>query len=163
MAKKSNEEINGILQGIFAGADLSGAQIIAYNDGKVVYNEYAEKRDEVLPIEDIFNKDAGGIGDRSQFWLLLIAASARGITFDSIPDFVNKTFSIWGNIPFKKEECLASTQDTLKSLPWAAVNNQESMIEFINNKCKQTAKKKANRLIADKLFVALKENPWGKI
>lgn len=163
MEKKSNEEINGILQGMFAGADLSGAQIIAYNEGKVVYNEYAEKRNEVMPIEDIFNKKAGGIGDRSQFWLLLIAASARGITFGSIPDFINKTFSTWDNIPFNKEECLASTQDTLKSLPWTSVNSQESMIDFINNKCKQAAKKNTNMLIADKLFVALKENPWGEM
>lgn len=52
MAKKSNEEINGILQGIFAGADLSGAQIIAYNDGEVVYNKFCDDRAKTTLSED---------------------------------------------------------------------------------------------------------------
>lgn len=36
----NNEDVQGILQGMFAGADLSGAQIIAYNNGEVNYNRF---------------------------------------------------------------------------------------------------------------------------
>lgn len=42
--KNEEKDIRGILQGMFAGADLSGAQIIAYNDGVVNYNAYDGER-----------------------------------------------------------------------------------------------------------------------
>lgn len=40
----NNEDVQGILQGMFAGADLSGAQIIAYNNGEVNYNKYCDEK-----------------------------------------------------------------------------------------------------------------------
>lgn len=39
-----DKDVQGILQGMFAGADFNGAQIIAYNNGEVIYNKYSDEK-----------------------------------------------------------------------------------------------------------------------
>lgn len=44
------------MQGMFAGADFNGAQIIAYNEGEVVYNNYSsDRKAQTLSEENIVN------------------------------------------------------------------------------------------------------------
>lgn len=149
-------------QWIFEAGSIN--TIVNDNHGTIYTYDSAMNKDEnsIFPIEDIFRKEKGGIGSRNQFWLLLIAASARGVKFDSIPDFINKTFDTWENIPFDKEECLASTQNLMKGQGWSCINNQQDMLEFIKTFRSQGAKRETEIKIANRLFVALKENPWCK-
>lgn len=111
-------------------------------------------------IDDIFNANMGGIADRSQFWLLLAAAKARGATFKNIPDFINEAFKKF-NIPLDKEECLMSTQQLLKSKGWQGINCQQTMNSFILNLRKRKEDKRRDLGIAEKLYVALCGFDWG--
>lgn len=114
---------------------------------------------EHFEVDDIFNGNMGGINERSQFWLLLVAAMARGARFKNIPDFVEKAFEKF-NINLDKEGCQRSTQEKLKSESYTAVKDQESMVKFISNICKQPNEKANNLRIANNLFVALKDFDW---
>lgn len=118
-----------------------------------------EKQDDSFEVEDMFNEKSGGIGGRDEFWLLLVAACARRKIFKDIPSFINEAFSCW-DIPYDKEECLKSTAAFLKSKAWAAIDNQQKMIEFIREHKKQRQIQSKCLLIANNLFVALKDFPW---
>lgn len=114
----------------------------------------------VFEVDNLFISNMGGISGRSQFWILLVAACARGAKFDSIPQFVEKAFEKF-KIPYDKEECKSSTQEVLKSKPWSAIDSQEKMIRFISEIRSQPNKKAEDLRVADNVFVALKDFDWG--
>lgn len=110
--------------------------------------------------DSMFDGGMGGIGDRSQFWLLLVAACARGAMFKDIPDFVEKAFSKF-KIPLCQRECQDSTQDLLKGKAWDSIKSQQDMIAFISGLRKQPNRKASDLHTANNIFVALKDFDWG--
>lgn len=109
-----------------------------------------------VPTNIIFDGNCGGISNRSQFWLLLLACQARGKSFNSIPCFIDWAFDNLETNGLNKEECQKSTSDKLKSTSYRAVKSQKDMIEFINTIAKQSAPRAQLQKIAEKVFVALK-------
>lgn len=124
------------------------------------YNCNGEVPEENFDANDMFNGNMGGIGDRSQFWIFLVAACARGAQFDNIPKFVDKAFEKF-NIGLDKEDCKKSTQDILKSQPWQAIKSNTDMIKFISELRCQPNKKAEDLSIANNIFIALKDFDWG--
>lgn len=118
-----------------------------------------------VPVEfdadNMFVGRMGGIGERSQFWILLVASCARGGEFKNIPQFVELAFKKF-KIPLDINECKDSTRETLKSKPWQFVNSQEKMIRFISDLRQQPNRRADDLRIANNIFVALKGNEWWR-
>lgn len=124
------------------------------------YSCNGEVPEENFEVDDMFDCKMGGIGDRSQFWILLVAACARGAQFDNIPKFVDNAFEKF-NIGLNMEECKASTQDILKGKPWQAIRSNTDMIKFISELRSQPNKKAEDLHVANNIFIALKDFDWG--
>lgn len=129
-----------------------------YHSTGVILN--SETNVEVIQISDIFDTTKGGIEDRSQFWLLLVASEARGKQFESLPDFIRWSFDKF-EVPFDQEECKKSLQDKMKSQAWNMVNNQQTMLDFISQITVQANKQNKVKRIANNIFVALKDFDMG--
>lgn len=133
-----------------------------YNSTGVILNsETADLTGEdTIEVSDIFNPKMGGIEERSQMWLLLVASEARGKAFDSLPDFIRWAFAHF-TIPFDQKDCQNSIQDKMKSQPWFMARDQKSMLDFITMIVKQTNEQNKAKRIANTIFVALKDFDMG--
>lgn len=118
---------------------------------------------DVLAFKNIFCQEKGGIGERKDLWILLIASEAQGNEFQSLPDFINRVYNTWDNIPFEREKAYKSLQDKMKGQAWSSITNKYKMEKFIADLTQQKAKRATYTNLANRLYMALESSNGLKI
>lgn len=158
---KVEKDVQSLLQGMFAGADLSGAQIIAYNDGEVNYIKTGSERSATTlseeKIVEAIRYILGKKGDDGKFvlthnyqWFAIQRVLAVYADYPAqTKSFVNKM----ANLGFGKDDKL--TYDSLikapETTPLLARNNPEIWDSYKN----RSEQYEAQYIVADLLMKEL--------